>query len=162
MIGPFASAKAQDYHPLAIDPSATEVRFFAAAGSGSIKYRAVYPQGWERAIEVAFRFSRPQPLACFNYADFQYDLRNSSGKRFYTVPDLSKTGEVFPLPNISPHDCVNGVAYLRSTGRARFSLDILYGGLQPGDYTITITFAPKNHSIPAITLPTISFRLAAV
>lgn len=151
-------AQGVDDHAIATDPTAVQVPISAPVASGWLKYRPVYPAGWERAIQVYLRFSRPEPLSCFNYSDFEYDLRDGEGRRLPTI-DLSQSGEVFTLQSISPHDCAGDRALPRTEGRAYFKLDMLYGKLSPGEYKFTLTFAPRNHSIPAVALPMLEFQL---
>jgi len=153
-----AVAQALGNHAIATDATASKLTFQFATSSGAITYRPVYPAGWERAIVVTMKFASGQPLGCFTYGDFRYDLQNGEGKRFPLI-DLPRTSEVFPLHDVSPHDCMSSTAVPRTVGRAYFNLDALFGKLEPGKYKLALALAPRNHNDLAVQLPAISFEV---
>ncbi len=142
------------------DPAVRTLSSKTPSASISVRFWRVYKPSIPRVFFSDIWVSQPARLNCMTYADFRYDLRDSESRHVDTV-DVSQLLDVPSQPMFIEVHAGPGCPYgLRSAGRFKFSLDLLYPHLPSGAYTLTVTFAPKDRSVPPTNLPTMSFEIS--
>ncbi len=149
------------------DDSAPRTDFSAQAASGYIKYRPNYPKSGPMPLLVYIALRSPALTACMDHRDFQFSLRDLRGRE---MPLASKipTGEGMPsIFNVEMYHIPTtpgpyaGCPYPpRGRDRFAFWIDGLYPNLQPGTYTLQITYRPRDGSAPATPLAPITFTIS--
>jgi hypothetical protein len=146
------------------DESAPRESFSLLNMSGFIKYRSVASRGSIEALVVHIDLKHPAPLLCMSAADWSFDLRNKDGQTIASAPNISG-GNGIPLPAVGEmwHVAATPGPYAGCPYAPRldadfpFELDQIYPNLGPGTYRLQITFRPSDGSVPATTLPPITF-----
>jgi hypothetical protein len=123
----------------------------------------VFPSGADLEIQTTFE-SAVYPVGCLSaYRDLRYELKDSANR---VIPLNSHTLQNPPydgprmlepvVANAKPRDC----SYNAPAGKwyTEAFLSALYPNLQPGRYTLSITFAPRSKP-QSVTLKTITLNL---
>jgi hypothetical protein len=148
------------------DDSAAREDFSAQALSGYIKYRSTYAQSGPQPLLVYVTLKSPALTQCMNYRDFQFSLHNLRG---HEIPLASQipSGEGMPstftvemshIPT-TPGPYAGCPYRARTNDMFSFRIDGLYPNLQPGSYTLQITYRPRDGSAPATPLSPITFTI---
>jgi hypothetical protein len=148
------------------DDSAPRADFSAQTASGYVKYRSTYPKSGPMPLLVDITLKSPALTACMNYKDFQFTLHDLRGQDVPLAPNIP-SGEGMPSIFIVQmyHTPTTPGPYAgcpyRPRGRDRFAfwIDGLYPNLQPGTYTLQITYRPRDGSVPATPLAPITFAI---
>lgn len=164
----FALAQPADSTSLLLrDDSAPRTDFSVQGLSGYIKYRSTYPKSSPKPLLVYITLKSPALTACMNYRDFKFSLHDPRGRE---IPLASKipSGEGRPgIFNVQMDHIPTtpgpyaGCSYAARGGdRFSFLIDGLYPNLQPGTYTLQITYRPRDGSAPATPLAPITFTIS--
>ena len=148
------------------DDSAPRTHFSDQVLSGYIKYRSTYPRAGPKPLLVYIALKLPALTACMDRRDFQFSLRDLRGREIALASKIP-SGEGAPsIFNVEMYHIPTtpgpyaGCPY-PPRGRDVFSfwIDGLYPGLQPGAYTLLITYRPRDGSVPATPLAPITFTI---
>jgi hypothetical protein len=146
--------------------------FSTSSAEGWIEYARSYTRASQEDIEnaprpgrgfaVYLKVQKPAPLWCVDYRDFKFDLRDHLGRSIPVAAPDHLSGAVAPGILNGLMGAVNTCAYsdvLRRDSGYAIRLDVLYPYLPVGEYTLKISLAPRDKSIPSIQLPDMVFRV---
>jgi hypothetical protein len=132
-----------------------------SAKSGQVTISAEY---WARmnqndALQVLITPTPDLDVGCLQpYLDFEYTLRDSSGKVVPTRPDLL-SNPPFAAPLAGGAFLPGGCVPKGTANRVRVAIDKIYPNLPSGTYTLDMVFKPQKYpNVIALPLPAITFQ----
>lgn len=161
---PIATPADADPTALVRDSAAPKANFSTPALYGFLKYRTIYGAQQDRIVIASFAVTKGARTQCMDYSDFSFTLRRQSGEIVPHVELSSISGAaappqfviITPRAKNTPSPCPYGI---RKYGYFFFALDKLYPKLVAAAYRFSVTFSPRDRSVPATAFPEIAFEI---
>jgi hypothetical protein len=125
-------------------------------------YEPSYRNHSVQNIKLRVSSTKQLNLGCMQgYLDFHYQLQDAQG---HMLAPRAETLQNPPVDSITieippRHEAGRPCTWYKYSRGFVVGIDLLYPNLAPGDYTLAVTFAPRDGEVPPTPLPPMRFLI---